>query len=331
MAISMPTGTFVSTVSPAPGNTTASINNPVPSGASAGDVLVICAATAFSEIPTVRFNNATTGLTVFRSEASTNLSTVFAWKRLGAADLTGNVSVTNSTLRRQSLSLLIVRGATDPTFVNKPFDSATTGIATTTGPTWTPPADNALMLGLWALARPVSPYTGYSFTTSAFERTEATSQYTGNINATTYTSSRLLGVSTSGVAQAGETITATSAPFDAMGSALVFAPQAVVGNPQAHISILQPMAVIDCTGTTPANGGALSFTISPSVGVIEHSEGYFAVPQTTVPQIFNVTIIETGGGSTVSQVTVPALASGGGSGGTGTGVEIVRWHSGGWV
>lgn len=331
MAITMPTGTFVWIASA--DSTHTSLSLPVPPGAAAGDVLVIAASAERAEIPVVRLNNATTGLTVVRSESSTNICAVFAWKRLGAAELTAPVTVTNSAARRQSLSLLLIKGANDPSFVNQPISLQASGVSAKTGPGWTPSADNALAVGLWAIARPITPYTGYSFTSTApfVERTEATSAYATGINATTFTSSRLLGAGSSGIAQAGETIHCTTSPFDSMATVLVFSPQASVGNPQPHISILQPMAVIDCTGTTAANGGALNFTISPSVGVIEHSEGYFAVPQTTVPQIYNVTIIETGGGSTISQVTVPALPSSGGTGGNGTGVEIVRWHSGGWV
>lgn len=326
MAIVQPAGTYVSTAST--GSTTSSISLTVPALAKAGDILVICAVAERAEIPVVRLNNST-NLTNIRSESSVNISAWFGWRRLVASDLGGSVTVTNSAARRQSLSLQIVENAMDPTFVNQPVSLQPAGVTTKTGPTWTPTVDNSLAVGLWAIARPISPYTGYSFTTAApfVERTEATSTYATGINATTYTTARLLAAGSANSQQAGNSITCTSAPYDSMSTVLVFAPTTSTSNPQPNVEVHTPMAIIDCTGSLPGNNGTLSYSISPSAGVIEAKEGYFAVPQTATPQVFNITITETGGGIATTPVTVPAA---GGGTGTKTGVEIVRWQFGAW-
>lgn len=329
MSVSIPTGGWASVASP--DSTTATQSLIVPTAASAGDVLLIAAIAERTEVPTVRLNGVTTGLTIGRSESSVNISTVLTWKRLTAADLGGTVAIVNTALRRQALGVVILRGSLDPVFTNHPFSGQATATTAKTPPSYTPAFNNSVAITAWGIARVISPYTGYTFTGSSpwVERVEASAQYTGNINPTVYLASNLLGTGTASVAQTNVTLTATTASWDSMTSTVVFAPSAAA-NPTARATVIQPIAEINATASTPGAGGALTYSISPSVGITQPDPGIFLVPYTNSVQNFTVTVTEAGGGSSTVQASVPA-SPGSTSITNTTGVETVRFHSGAWI
>lgn len=312
-------------------NTTTTVSTVVPSTAGAGDLLLIAAVAERAEIPTVRLNNSTTGITIGRSEASTNISVVYAWKRLSAADLGGTVTMVNTAARRQALGTVMVRGALDPTFVNHPFDGQSSSVNAKTPAPWTPTANSSLGVALWGMARVISPYIGYTFTASApwVERVETSGTYTGGIEPTVYIATELLGGGTANVAQTNLTVTATTASWDSMPTTVVLAPSAAA-NPVARATVIQPIAEINATASTASSGGTLSYSINPSVGVTQPDPGIFLVPYTNSPQVFTITVSESGGGTSTVQATVPAAPSSGNITNT-TGVETMRFVSGAWI
>jgi hypothetical protein len=329
MAVSIPTGGAASVASST--STTTTISVTVPSVAQAGDILLIAGMAERAEIPTVRLNNATTGLVTGRSESSVNISVLFAWKRLTSADLNGSVAVFNTAARRQAIGLLLVRGAQDPVFSNHPFDGQSSTESAKTPGTYTPAANSSLVVSTWAIARVITPYTGYTFSSSApwAERIEKSGTYASAIEPTIYLTTNQLGTGTAGVPQANVTVTSTTTSWDSITSTVVFAPSAAA-NPTARASVIQPIAEINATGSTTGAGGTLTYSISPSAGVSQPDPGIFLVPYTNSPQTFTITVSETGGGSSTVQATVPAAPSSGTITNT-TGVETVRFTSGAWI
>lgn len=329
MAVLAPAGGWVSVASSLSTTTTLSLT--VPSVASAGDVLLIVGVAERAEIPVLRLNNVTTGLTTGRSESSTNISTLTVWKRLAASDLGGTISIVNTAARRQALSAIVVTGALDPVFTNHPFSGQTSTTQSKTAPSYTPGFNSSLVVSAWTIARVISPYTGYTFTASSpwVERVEASGSYTGGIEPTVYLATNTLGSSTAAVAQTNVTVTATTASWDSMTSTVVFAPSAAA-NPTARATVIQPIAEIDATGSTSGSGGALTYSITPSVGITQPKPGIFLVPYTNSVQNFTITVTEAGGGSSTVQASVPASPGSTNITNT-TGVETVRFVSGAWI
>lgn len=97
--------------------------------------------------------------------------------------------------------------------------------------------------------------------------------------------------------------------------------------PSVSTTITPGYAKVDATGSAAVNGGALSYSLSPSTGVLQPTAGIFYVPQTSSAQTFTLTVSEAGGSSTNSSVTVPALVSAASSG---TSVLTQRYIGGSW-
>lgn len=97
--------------------------------------------------------------------------------------------------------------------------------------------------------------------------------------------------------------------------------------PSVSTTITPGYAKVDATGSAAVNGGTLSYSMSPSTGVLQPTTGVFYVPQTSSAQTFTLTVTESGGSSTNSSVTVPALVSAASSG---TSVLTQRYIGGSW-
>lgn len=104
------------------------------------------------------------------------------------------------------------------------------------------------------------------------------------------------------------------AGFDtANGTALLDLPS---GAPTTAVTGYSPVAVIDASASSATSGGALSFSISPSTGVVQIATGIWKVP---VPAAnasavtYTVTTTESGGGSSTGTFAVnPSSGTAGG-------------------
>lgn len=100
--------------------------------------------------------------------------------------------------------------------------------------------------------------------------------------------------------------TASSAPIGPSVAPVI--PPTPVGNNRARY-------LIDYTGSTPGQGGALSYSISQTGGTTTTPElieaGLWTVVQDTATLTYQVTVTETGGTTATDTVTVPAAATGG--------------------
>lgn len=99
------------------------------------------------------------------------------------------------------------------------------------------------------------------------------------------------------------------------------------GGPAISTSVSGTYALLDATGSTSVNGGALSYSISPSTGSFQLSTGKFIVPMTTTASSVSLTVSEAGGGSTSRSVAIPALVTAASSQTT---VMIQRYVAGAW-
>ena len=101
----------------------------------------------------------------------------------------------------------------------------------------------------------------------------------------------------------------------------------VPGGPSISTSVTGAYTKLDATGSSPVNGGALSYSISPSTGSYQVSPGIFMVPQTTSPGSVTLTVTEAGGNSSSTAVAIPALTTAASSQTT---VMVQRYVGGSW-
>jgi hypothetical protein len=80
--------------------------------------------------------------------------------------------------------------------------------------------------------------------------------------------------------------------------------------PTISITNTPGFAVVDARGSTAGDASTLTYSISPSVDVIEPVDGLFLIPQDTTDQTYTITVTQTGVAYT-QNVTVDALTSGG--------------------
>jgi len=104
------------------------------------------------------------------------------------------------------------------------------------------------------------------------------------------------------------------AGFDtANGTALLDLPS---GAPTTAVTGYSPVAVIDATASSATSGGALSFAISPTTGVVQIATGIWKVPVPVANAsavTYTVTTIESGGGTSTGSYTVnPSAGTSGG-------------------
>lgn len=288
-----------------------SISVTMPSGAASGDAVLVVAASERAEVPTVTIGGSSTGIVNDRSTSTTNLSVLYAWKRLGSTDVGATITATNTANRIHALAVLVVRGTNDPTFTDGAFIAAANSVYTATGPSVTPSADSALLAGLWAFDYPVSPYSGYTWTSTWTEQVEADGTYTTAINPTAFITTKQLGTGTSGAAVAGEVVTNTGQKFEAIPSVAILTPAVTTppSPPTAKVTGTVGQAVIDATGSTTTNGGTLSYAISPA-GPVQLAPGIWRVTQGNTAATYTVTVTETSSAGTASkQVTYTVAAA----------------------
>lgn len=80
----------------------------------------------------------------------------------------------------------------------------------------------------------------------------------------------------------------------------------VPSGPTIATTIHGGYAKLDATGSTAIAGGALTYSISPSTGVIQPTTGIFYIPQASGPSVYTLTVSESGGGTSTRSVTIPA-------------------------
>lgn len=97
--------------------------------------------------------------------------------------------------------------------------------------------------------------------------------------------------------------------------------------PSVATTVTPGYAKIDATGSRPAGTGALSYSLTPTTGVLQPSPGIFYVPQAATSSVYALTVAESGAGSTTRNVTVPALTAAASSQTT---VMTQRYIGGSW-
>lgn len=225
MAITLPNpGTAFAVVSHAATSTSTT----VPSGAAAGDLLIINATCERSEIPTITIGGSTSGLNQIRAESQTNLATRKVWKRLTTADLGQTIAMTNTAVRGQSLAVIAMRGAADPLIGNQAFSICYNGVYSKQGSTPTPSADYSYAVGLLSAVPINATGPSFSFTSTWTEQVDADGADPASItNPIAYITTQSYGAGTSGVAQTPETFTISpSNKFDSIYDLLRVAPAA---------------------------------------------------------------------------------------------------------
>ncbi len=313
MAISIP-GTGGTSTATTGTSYALSTSASVPVGALVGDVLFVVATSERGEIPTVTLGSGGT-FTTIRSELSTNLSMVVAWRRLTSADLTSAVTMTNTAQRRQALGMVIVRGAGDPVSITQAFTLASNGVLSKTGPAPTPTADNSLSVGLWGIVPNNGTYTGYNFTSSYTERCEADAVYPSGLNPTSLIDATLWGTGTAGVAQAGDTVSNTIGKFDSMGTVATLAPSTNVP-PTASAGPDQTVSVgtaVTLTGTASDSDGTVATVAwaaasgNPATVTLSGAStttATFTAPSTPGDYTFTFTATDNSGASTTDTMVV---------------------------
>lgn len=83
----------------------------------------------------------------------------------------------------------------------------------------------------------------------------------------------------------------------------------VPGGPTVATAITPGYAKLDATGSRAIGSGALSYSLSPSTGVVQPSTGIFYVPQASTTSVYTLAVTESGGGTTTRNVTIPALTA----------------------
>lgn len=298
-------------------------------GLLAGDVLLIQAVAERAEIPTLTLSNGA-ALSTIRSEAHTDLSVRFSWRRLSSADLSATIRMANTAARRQALGWVVVRQATDPQFVNQAFDGAQggTGVSTKNGPSFVVPGDPVIAVSLWAVAASQAPYTGRTITTEwAGKRYAVAAGYTGGINPA-ITCDGLLITAANGQANNGESITVSGGSYESLNTLAVFQQQGAAATPPTVVAKTVPGTIIDATGSAPGQGGTITYTISPTTAVTTLSPGVWSAAP-TVQTTYTITGTESGTGlKDTAQVTVTPPSGGGTTSGR---VNSYRSNGSGWT
>lgn len=101
----------------------------------------------------------------------------------------------------------------------------------------------------------------------------------------------------------------------------------VASGPAISKSLTTGYVQLDATRSTPVQGGALTYSIAPSSGVIQSPNGVFYVPQTNSSAAYTLTVAEAGGGTSTQVVTIPGLTTASSSQTT---VMTQKWISGAW-
>lgn len=98
--------------------------------------------------------------------------------------------------------------------------------------------------------------------------------------------------------------------------------------PSINTSVVPGYAKLDATGSAAVNGGALTYSLSPTTGVIQPSTGIFYVPQASTASTYTLTVAESGAGTSTRSVTIPALTAASSSQTT---VMTQKYVGGSWV
>lgn len=183
------------------------------------------------------------------------------------------------------------------------------GVYVNTGSTTT----QVLQLSAWyrlELTRIVSATAGqYRAAVYQGDSTSAMYSYTSastmNSGTTNITEVRVGHVSTGGVFATPWYID----DFSLADGASTFLGPYMPSGPSVSTTITPGYAKLNATGSTAVNGGALTYSLSPSTNVIQPSTGIFYVPQASTATTYTLTVSESGGGSTSKSVTIPALTA----------------------
>lgn len=122
----------------------------------AGDFLTVsvsCERTTI--IPTL---SGIPGLTIVKSEASTESTHVIATKRIAPSDLAATVTATVSAGRRMAIGLIVEKDVADPVWVHQAYSLNTPGATTVVGPNGTTAAASSSLLAVHNIFTNAAPW-----------------------------------------------------------------------------------------------------------------------------------------------------------------------------
>lgn len=146
-----------------------------------------------------------------------------------------------------------------------------------------------------------SVYVGDS-TSAWFSYTSATNLNTGSANIGEVRFGKASNTATIGAAWYLDDIAVNDAGTSFIGAY-------VPGGPTIATATTPGYAKLDATGSHPAGSGTLSYSLSPSTGVVQPSTGIFYVPQASAATVYTLTVTESGAGTSTQNVTIPALTA----------------------
>lgn len=163
-------------------------------------------------------------------------------------------------------------------------------------------------------------YVGDS-TSAWFSYTSATNLNTGSVNIGEVRSGK---ASNTGTIGANWYVDDLSVSDTATGFIGAYA----AAGPSIATAITPGYAKLDATGSAAVSGGALTYSVSPSTGVVQPSTGVFYIPQASTSSTYTLTVAEAGAGTSTRSVTIPALTSAASSQTT---VMTQKFIGGAWV
>lgn len=256
-------------------------------------------------------------------------------RAVGAAQQgsTVTLAVTGAGVRIAAQGIVIPGASATPDVAAAEFRGASESSTTLTAPTQTPATANAMQVILMfrrfaAGTTPLTTTPPSGFTELVDDATTKTTNTTGSLFGAWGAYRQLTGQA--GTAQGTKTITLDAAS-NGHGYIFTVKPTPVVGSPTASAGTSDAVK-IDATGSAPAGGGALSYSISQASGPAATpsllSAGVWSVDRhATTDRVYTITVTEAGGGSDTATATV----TGGASGSGGDNVQERVRVSGAWV
>jgi hypothetical protein len=304
-AWSAPHVTYVgSTTGFSSGGSTTTVSTAVPSGAQAGDTLIVTVTAERDLIPTL---SGVSGLTPVQS-ANSSMSVQTGYKTVTAADLGDTVTATvTPATRRMAIVAAVYRGVGSVTHTTA---DAVTAPGTTVGsPAATPVRDNSVVVGIVNFVAVPSPHTtSFAVAGPYTERAETISTHPSAINAATLLADRTLSGG-AGASQPGVTATSTLSRGRYFGSTIVLGPKTEREYRESLTpGVDEPTA--DHTGVLP------DVPLNPASGVVTlSSPGLYEnmdVQGRIVVTAADVTIrnVRVRGGSNTSNALISAVSSG---------------------
>lgn len=254
-------------------------------------------------------------------QAATAATSIWQWTGFSGTDfgarlsirITANPTGTTEIVQLRSASAAAMRILLTTTGKVQVNNAANANVFVSTGSlsvnTWydialramagTGTADGHLQMAFYLSTTPTTVIETYSVTTGNAGTATLVDARFGKLSASTWPDTFWI-----------DSITANDTAAGALPAAVVIATTA----PNLISTLAPDMAVIDSRNSTAGSAGSLTYTISPSIGVIEPLDGLFIIPRNPDSAVeYTITVTESPSGLTDSlpKVTVPKISTGG--------------------